>query len=79
MKHHLSRRTLLRGVGVTMALPWMESRSVWGDESPAKSSERQARLPFVWRCCFPAADFTPATGGPRALGRRWNSVRCSSR
>src|SRR5947208_8373779 len=25
-----SRRTFLRGVGVTMALPWMESLPVWG-------------------------------------------------
>ena len=29
--HKLSRRTFLRGVGVTMALPWMESLPVWGD------------------------------------------------
>ena len=28
----LSRRTFLRGIGVTMALPWMESLTVWGDE-----------------------------------------------
>lgn len=26
------RRTFLRGVGVSMALPWMESISAWGDE-----------------------------------------------
>lgn len=32
MSHHeFSRRTMLRGLGVTMALPWLESRSVWGD------------------------------------------------
>ena len=30
--HHLSRRTMLRGIGVSMALPWMESLRVWGDE-----------------------------------------------
>jgi hypothetical protein len=30
----LSRRTFLRGVGVTMALPWLESLPVWGDEKP---------------------------------------------
>lgn len=34
--HHFSRRTFLRGLGVTMALPWMESVRVWGDE-PAGS------------------------------------------
>ena len=32
---HLSRRTLLRGAGVAMALPWLESIPVWGAE-PAK-------------------------------------------
>ena len=30
--HLLSRRTMLRGLGVSMALPWLESLRVWGDE-----------------------------------------------
>ncbi len=30
--YHLSRRTLLRGAGVAMALPWLESINVWGGE-----------------------------------------------
>ena len=35
----LSRRTVLRGAGVAMALPWMESLSVWGDEpAPGESA-----------------------------------------
>jgi hypothetical protein len=29
--HRFSRRTFLRGIGVSMALPWMESHNVWGD------------------------------------------------
>jgi hypothetical protein len=33
MQTHCSRRTFLGGTGVSMALPWMESRPVWGDES----------------------------------------------
>src|SRR5213075_3476814 len=33
--HRFSRRTFLRGLGVTMALPWMESLNVWGDTPPA--------------------------------------------
>src|SRR5213594_4080618 len=33
--HPTSRRRFLRGVGVAMALPWLESISVWGAE-PAK-------------------------------------------
>ena len=32
----VSRRTLLQGVGVAMALPWLESLPVWGQELPAK-------------------------------------------
>ena len=31
--NHYSRRTFLHGVGVTMALPWMESLPVWGAET----------------------------------------------
>ncbi|MBX3451385.1 MAG: DUF1552 domain-containing protein [Planctomycetaceae bacterium] len=42
--HHFSRRTFLRGVGVSMALPWLESMRVWGDESASASSEAPIRL-----------------------------------
>lgn len=40
-QHQFSRRRLLRGLGVSMALPWMESLPVWGDE-PRKSSSSEA-------------------------------------
>ena len=40
-KHRFSRRTMLRGIGVTMALPWLESRNVWGDvASGAKAASK---------------------------------------
>jgi hypothetical protein len=39
--HHLTRRAVLRGLGVTMALPWLESLPVWGDE-PARGRASQA-------------------------------------
>src|SRR5947209_2986575 len=42
--HQFSRRTFLRGVGVSMALPWLESLSVWGD---APKKEKQASEPPV--------------------------------
>lgn len=42
MTHLLSRRTILRGTGVTMALPWLESMTVWGDERPAAAPGSQA-------------------------------------
>jgi Protein of unknown function (DUF1552) len=37
-KHHHSRRTFLRGAGVSMALPWLESLSVWGNTTHAAST-----------------------------------------
>src|SRR5205823_4211052 len=40
--HKLTRRTFLRGVGVTMALPWMESLTVWGDEPRAAKPANKA-------------------------------------
>jgi hypothetical protein len=40
--HHFSRRTFLRGVGVSMALPWMESLAVWGDTARLASPASQA-------------------------------------
>lgn len=40
--HQFSRRTFLRGAGVTMALPWMESLIVWGDEAKAGAAGSQA-------------------------------------
>jgi hypothetical protein len=48
--HQFSRRTFLRGVGVTMALPWMESLTVWGDTAPAikPASEAPVRLAVLF-------------------------------
>jgi len=49
MRHQFSRRRMLRGLGVTMALPWMESLPVWGDE-PVKqaASEAPVRLAVMF-------------------------------
>ena len=49
--HQFSRRTFLRGIGVTMALPWMESLTVWGDTPPAgltPASEAPVRLAVLF-------------------------------
>lgn len=44
--HHFARRTFLRGLGVTMALPWLESLRVWGDQSIGNSTASQAPIRF---------------------------------
>jgi hypothetical protein len=48
--HHLTRRAFLHGVGVTMALPWLESIPVWGDEPPRSKpgSEAPVRLAVLF-------------------------------
>src|SRR5215210_8008916 len=49
--HQFNRRTFLRGVGVTMALPWMESLTVWGDTPPVgvkPASEAPVRLAVLF-------------------------------
>lgn len=48
--HSFSRRAMLRGIGVTMALPWLESLNVWGDEplGNAKASEAPVRLAVLF-------------------------------
>src|SRR5439155_53313 len=50
INHQFSRRRMLRGLGVTMALPWMESLPVWGDEPrrTPSSSEAPVRLAVLF-------------------------------
>jgi Protein of unknown function (DUF1552) len=51
MSQVFSRRTLLRGLGVSMALPWMESLPVWGDEitsTAQSSSEAPVRMAVLF-------------------------------
>jgi hypothetical protein len=49
-KRTISRRTMLRGLGVSMALPWMESLPVWGDHATpvAGAGEAPVRLAVLF-------------------------------
>ena len=51
--HAFNRRTMLRGLGVSMALPWMESTAVWGDETSAKKpgSSAPTRMAILFSGC----------------------------
>ena len=55
--HRFSRRTLLRGTGVTMALPWMESLRVWGDEQGSPSSRGASQAPVRLAVLFSGNGF----------------------
>lgn len=52
-QQQLSRRTMLRGLGVSVALPWMESVRVWGEEreSKAPSDEAPTRMAILFAGC----------------------------
>jgi hypothetical protein len=56
-RHQLSRRTLLRGAGVAMALPWLESIPVWGF-SPA-SDDTANPFPKRFAVLFMACGIHP--------------------
>lgn len=50
--YQLSRRTMLRGLGVSMALPWMESMRVWGDDDqPRGASSAPTRMAILFAGC----------------------------
>src|SRR3954464_7753060 len=53
--HKFSRRTMLRGIGVSMALPWMESLNVWGDV--ARGSEVASEAPVRLAVLFAGNGF----------------------
>ncbi|XZE33408.1 DUF1552 domain-containing protein [Pirellulaceae bacterium SH501] len=41
------RRTVLRGIGVTMALPWMESLPVWGQSTTSETKNPKPPVRFA--------------------------------
>ncbi len=44
----LSRRAVLKGLGVTIALPWLESLAVWGEEAQAAGGQAPVRLAVLF-------------------------------
>lgn len=42
-----TRRTMLRGLGVAMALPWLESLRVWGQEAGPTAAKGEAPIRFA--------------------------------
>jgi Protein of unknown function (DUF1552) len=63
----ISRRTVLRGVGVTMALPWLESIPVWGME-PAPDAAVQA-CPKRFAALFMGNGINPKHWSAKGAGK----------
>ena len=68
-----SRRAVLRGIGVTMALPWLESLPVWADDED--SANRASEPPVRFACLFSGNGFhakewwARGAGGEMELGQ----------
>lgn len=69
---HISRRTLLRGLGVTMALPWLESLPVWGAEletDSASAAPKRLAVLFMANGINPLQWKASGAGAEMELGR----------
>src|SRR6516225_6971580 len=62
----ISRRTVLRGVGVAMALPWLESIPVWGEEPVAGGAPRA--LPKRFAALFMGNGISPKRWWAKGAG-----------
>jgi len=75
---HVSRRTFLRGVGVSMALPWLESLPVWSADGTPR---RETEPPVRFACLFAGNGFhsgewwARGQGEQMQLGRVLESLR----
>lgn len=63
---HVSRRTLLRGVGVTVGLPWLESLPVWGSTVP---TSHPADFPKRFAALFMACGVNPNHWWAKGTGK----------
>ncbi len=69
----LSRRQVLRGIGVSMALPWLESLNVYGDEQVA------SQAPVRTVVMFSGNGFHSKEWWAKREGMRWSSEASSNR
>src|ERR1700679_4214083 len=60
------RRTLLRGAGVALALPWLESIPVWGE--PLKQGESASPIPKRFAALFMGNGINPNNWWAKGAG-----------
>ena len=69
-----TRRTFLRGVGVTMALPWLESVPVWGASTMA--GDEALPCPRRFAALFMGCGVNPANWWAKGSGESMELGRC---
>jgi hypothetical protein len=71
--HEITRRTLLKGVGVTMALPWLESLAGWGGEvtsrTPAAAPPKRFAALFMGNGINPKHWWAKGSGADMELSK----------
>jgi hypothetical protein len=73
----ISRRTVLKGVGVTMALPWLESIPVWGVEGTAGTATADATaLPRRFAALFMGNGVNPDHWSAKGSGEDMELGEC---
>ena len=65
---NLSRRTFLRGVGVTMALPWLESQAVFGS-APSQAAQPNNQAPVRFGAIFSGNGFRTGEWWAKGAGK----------
>ena len=65
-----SRRRFLRGLGVTLALPWLETPRLRADEEPESSSSQSDGPPRRFACLFMANGVNPKGWGADGDGTK---------
>jgi hypothetical protein len=64
----ISRRLLLKGLGVSMALPWLESLSLWAGSSAARKAPRRFACLFIGDGISPPHWWAKGKGAGMELG-----------
>ena len=76
-KFNLSRREWLRGTGVAIGLPWLESMPVWGqDHSKADSGNEANTIPARFAVLFMACGVHPEHWWAKGSGADMELSRC---
>ncbi len=73
-QHRRTRRTFLRGVGVTMSLPWLESIPVWG--AVAGAGGGSAACPKRFGALFMGCGVNPTNWWAKGSGAGMELGRC---
>jgi Protein of unknown function (DUF1552) len=67
--HRITRRTLLAGVGCSVALPWLESLSAWESQSTPSAAPKRFAALFMGNGICPPHWSARGTGANMELGR----------